>query len=226
MKVTAASVLILSTVVSVEAGWVGPEGIYERTLYATSFDAVDWSSLAAVAGTTPDEDPTTRRTYERNLKYIFHHKLNRRRFLVAPAPQLVVDRIVAIMEANYRIGQLLGEGRRKLGSRLPDADSQELVRQVGNTARALREQFTAFFVEAHTTGYAVHLPRSPDPAAQFSSFILQAQTISDELTRRLEDYFFAPSPGAVRLEQMQSGNIVTLAESLEVLSGAVSRSLR
>lgn len=226
MKVTAASVLVLMSVASVEVGLAGPEGIYERTLYSTSFDAVDWSSLAAVAGTTPEEDPATRRTYERNLKYIFHHKLNRRRFLVAPDPQLVVDRIVAILAASHRIGELLGEGRKKLGSPVPDAGSRALVKEVGSTARALREQFTAFFVEAHTTGYPVQLPRSPDPAAQFSSFILQAQTISDELTRRLDDYFFAPSPGAVRIEQMQSGNIVTLAESLEVLSGAVSRSLR
>ncbi|GAB4117522.1 MAG: hypothetical protein Kow001_17770 [Acidobacteriota bacterium] len=226
MKVTAASVLILLHVVSVEARWVEPEGIFERTLYATSFDAVDWSSLAAVAGTAQVDDPATRTTYERNLKYIFHQKLNRRRFLVAPDPQLVVDRIVAILAANRRIGQLLGEGRRKLGSPVPDAGSRALVKEVGSTARALREQFTAFFVEAHTTGYPVHLPRSPNPAAQFSSFILQAQTISEELTRRLDDYFFAPSPGAVRIEQMQSGNIVTLAESLEVLSGAVSRSLR
>ncbi len=226
MKVSAAAILSLVGLVSVEGGWAGSEGNYERTLYAASFDSVDWSGLAAVAGVSLDGDLAARQAYERNLKYIFHHKLNRRRFLVAPDPQMVVDRIVAIMETNQRIARLLADGRMQLGGRTPETGAQALVREVGHAARTLKEQFTGFFLEAHSATYAIHLPRSPDPAAQFSNFILQAQTISRDLTRRLDDYFFTSSPGAVRLEEMRSGNIVTLAESLEVLAGAVNRGLK
>lgn len=202
------------------------EANYERSLYATSFDQVDWSSLTAIAGSRAESEVELQQLCERNLKYIYHHKLNRRRFLVAPKPQVVVDRIVGILEASERLTGLLLRARGLLSRDALSADNRLLVQQVGRTARELRSQFTDYFLESHASAHTFQVPRSGDPAAQFSAFLLQSHRINLELSRRLDDYFFDGSPGAIRLDQMQSSNISALAESLEVLAGVVNRSLR
>jgi hypothetical protein len=205
---------------------VSSERSYERSLYATSFDQVDWSSLTALAGDREQGNGEVQLLCERNLKYIFHHKLNRRQFLVAPRPQVVVDRIVSIMEASQRLTQMLTRARTFLANPPPREDSRIVVQEVGRVARDIRSQFNSFFLESHAGSYSFQVPRSGDPSAQFTSFLLQSQVINRELTQRLDDYFFDDSPGSVRLEQMQAGNISALAESLEVLAGAVNRNLR
>lgn len=199
---------------------------YERSLHAVSFENVDWTSLCAVAAVRLDRRDDPAPLLERNLKYIFHHKLNRRRFLVAPKPQAVVDRIVSIMEANRRIAELLNHARTMLSGPVDRSESRDLVRDVGRMAKDLKSQFNGYFVESHAAAHSFMVPKSQDPATQFSAFLLESQAINRELSQRLDNYFFDDAPGAVHLDQMKTGTIAALAESLEVLAASVNRSLQ
>jgi hypothetical protein len=220
---------ILSASLSVLAaeGGIGSDAAFERSLHEISVASLDVERLrerVRLRSPAANESQIDR-LIERNLHFIYRNKLNRQRFLVAPDPQSVVDRIVVVLELNQRIGTLILDGRRLIGTEDPGPPADMLVREVGSAARELKRAFGGYFLEGHSSSYSLELPVSRDVPTQMAHFLIQSGRITNELTQRLDDYFFTSLPQAVSLETYRSTSVATLADSLQRLSDLVGKRL-
>jgi hypothetical protein len=162
---------------------------------------------------------------QRNLQYIFHNRINRNHFLVAPDPDYLIAQIDAILQSRNKLDQVLREGRVLLGQEYSRSQLLSIVDEIGALAKNIKAAFFKTFVEGHVSRYSVLYPVTDDPAAQFAYFLVQSQRISLELDHQFEKYFFAVSPGAVNLNDYEGNSIGTLLESLEELSSGVGKRL-
>ncbi len=213
-------------VLAAESG-VGSDAAFERSLREIACDALDLARLREQARMRSPSaaDKEIDLLIERNLRFIYHNKLNRQRFLVAPDPQSVVDRIVVVLELNGRLGGLVSDGRRLFGREDPGLSADELVEEVGSAARELKRAFAGYFLEGHSSSYSVQVPLSRDTSTQLAYFLIQSGQITNELSQRLDDYFFNSSPQAVSLAQYRNSSVGTLADSLQRLSDLVGKRL-
>lgn len=200
---------------------------FDRTLSSISFEEVDLAPLQAVFQNhdLALSDEELAEFADKNLRYIFYQKLNKAKFLVAPEPERVVERIAEILNLNRKVSALIYEGRQLVSQPGLTGDKERLVRGVGKAARRLRKEFNSYFMEAHTSTYSFKLPRGGDTSQQFLAFILQSDQISRLLENRLNEYFFNRTPGSVSLTEYDSDSILTLVECLERLSEQVGKNL-
>lgn len=217
---------ILLTIPEAVAFWSeSPENRFERSLVRITFDQVDLAGLSREASRRGhgDSDEAAWRICERNLTYVYHHKLNRQRFLVAPRPQDVADQIAAILQKEDRLNQLIREGRELRGDHWDGGRWRTLVSEIEQTARELKSLFSAYFVEAHSAEYSFRVPTSTDPLEHQAVFLGESRRISNLLGTQLDDYFLSSSPGAVDISHFRGSSILTLATSMERLARLVSR---
>jgi hypothetical protein len=162
---------------------------------------------------------------EMNVKYIFHNRLNRERFLVAPSPQSIIARISAILELNEELQLLTTSGRQLLSVDTEPAQFGEVAQAMGEIAGELKDSFEDFFLEGGKPRYVFEYTKMEPASAQFGHFILQSEKINKDLTRRLDDFFFGASPGAVGLDDYESSSILVLSESLYKLSRLAAKDI-
>lgn len=222
--------LLLHTagMVNAQSNWGnGKNSPYDLSLRSLSFDEVDFSRLTAVAekreGAAEREDVD--RMVEENIRFIFHNKLNRNRFLVIPRPDQVIDRVQLILELEAEMGELIQEGRRIAADRSYSRRCRELVSEVGSKAKVLKDEFRDYFIELKGSAYTLRLPDFDDSSGQFVYFLVQSERIHSRLSQRLDDYFLNPSPGAVPVSNFHESSIVVLAESLSRLSQEIEKKL-
>lgn len=224
------ALLLLHTVEAVkgQSPWSRKDSPYELSLRSLSFDEVDFSPLTAVAeqreGASKREDVD--RMVEENIRFIFHNKLNRNRFLVIPRPEQVIERVQHILKLEAELGDLIREGRRIAADRSFSPRCRELVAEVGDKAKVLKNEFRDYFVELKGSAYTLRLPDFSDSSGQFIYFLVQSERIHSRLRQRLDDYFLNPSPGAVPVSNFQESSIIVLAESLSRLSQEMDKRLR
>lgn len=201
---------------------------YDLSLRSLSFDEVDFSQLADVAEQRERavERDDVDRMVEENIRFIFHNKLNRNRFLVIPRPEQVIERVQYILELDQEMAELIQEGRRIAADQSYSPRCHELVSEVGDRARVLKDEFRDYFVELKGSAYTLRLPNFDDSPGQFVYFLVQSERIHSQLTQRLDEYFLNPSPGAVTVSNFQESSIVVLAESLSKLSQEIEKKLR
>lgn len=202
----------------------GTDAAFEESLFSISFDSIDTSGLRSfkLAPLQESTEEQFEAVVRRNLKFIYHNKLNRRRFLVAPEPQSVVDRIAYIFEVNRRLDELVvaGRGAENRGQSLL---SGNLIKEIRNSTKELKEGFNNYFVEGYNSTYVLKLSASDDPATQWAQFLLESSKICNELNVRLLDYFLNPAPEAISLRQFKSSSVNTLVDALLLLTEATSK---
>jgi len=193
---------------------------WEESLASFSFDSVNLRPLYQRA---KERYPSIAESelaprVERNVKYIFHNRLNRQRFIVAPSPESIIGRISTILELNEELHLLTVSGRQLLLGETEATQFGEVAQTMGEIARELKSSFEDFFLEGGKPRYVFEYTKMEPVSAQFGHFILQSERISKDLTRRLDDFFFGASPGAVALDDYESSSILVLTESLCKLS--------
>jgi hypothetical protein len=160
-----------------------------------------------------------------NIKYIFHNRLNRERFLVAPSPELIIGQIHSILELNDELRRLTDNGRAMLMKETEPEQFGALALEMGRTAGELKDSFEGFFLEGGKSEYVLQYPKTEPISAQFVHFILQSEKINRMLSQRLGDFFFGASPGAIALDDYGRSSILVLSESLCKLSQLVERDI-
>jgi hypothetical protein len=193
---------------------------WDQSLSSFSFEQVDMRPLYERARTSypglAETDLVLR--VRMNIKYIFHNKLNRERFLVAPSAEMIVRQINTIFSLSDELDQLAFEGRRLVVRQGNEEDFDTLVEEMGNKASELKASFEDFFLEGTRSSYAFRYPKTGEAASQFTHFILESEKIQGSLTRRLDDFFFGASPGAIELGDYSRSSILALSGSLCALS--------
>ena len=200
---------------------------WDKSLSSFSFEHVDMRPLYERARTSyPSVAETDLALRVRmNIKYIFHNKLNRERFLVAPSPEMIVQQIDTIFSLSDELDQLAVEGRRMLVSKGKEKDFDTLVEQMGEKASQLKGSFEDFFVEGTRSSYAFRYPKTGEAASQFTHFILESEKIQGSLTKRLDEFFFGASPGAIKLGDYSRSSILALSGSLCALSQVAKKEI-
>ena len=192
-----------------------------------SFEAIDLyplqKKIAVTSKLEPDENLEDR--IRRNLRYIFHNKLNRTRLLVTPAPEYVVERIEHIFAARNQIGELIREGRGLVHNSGNKRQMQRVVRDIGKLADGIEEDFSDTFLEGHSSTFSFEVPISDEAPVQFMYFLVHSQRISHHLSERLDRYFLNETPGAESVSDFSSSTITTLAASLLKLTRVVNSRL-
>jgi len=153
-----------------------------------------------------------------NFRFLFYNKLNRDRFLATPGPNLVVEKIVGVLNLNARVGLLIKEAQRSSKREASWRKKAQLVSEIDRLARKLRSSFSQYFVDEGSTTYRIKLARMTEKPIQFRYCLSQLNHVNMSLTRELDRYFFNPAPGLVRLSEYQSSSIGVLCESLVRLS--------
>ncbi len=194
------------------------------------FSKVDFSDIEAeIQVLRPAEDPTQLSILaRRNLQYVFFNRLNRNRFLATPSPQDVAERMLSLLRLNREIGLSIGSGRHLSNpptGREHFAQQREVIRQIEETAKRLRQQFGEFFVESRESTFKFFLPRSKDRGG-FLQFVHQADRIQQRLTTEMNEYFLAESPGSIHLRDYQKFTLTVLTESLMRLCKMSRQGLR
>ncbi len=205
----------------------GSDAAFEESILSISFESLDTASLQPFK---PDRletftDAQFQSIVRHNLTFIYHNKLNRDRFLVAPDPQAVVDRMGYILEAIRRLNELVMNGP-AMGPEGESESSREFVRELRISTKDLKDVFNSYFVEGYSSTYILKLSASRDPAIQWSLFLLESRKICRELNLRLLDYFLNPAPEAISLKQFQSSSINTLVDALLLLTDSTSKRIR
>lgn len=198
---------------------------YDRSLKRVSFESVDLAPLtselrrrdASLSASELDE------LVQRNLRYIFYNRINRARFLVAPAPEKVITQIDLILKLNGKLEGVLHRGRLLMSQGYSPGELNALMDEVNFLAKEMKSEFFDFFVEGHASEYSLLFSDSRDSAVQLAHFLVQSNKIRAELSRGFDEYFFGASPGAISLNEYEKSSIGTLIESLERLSRAYAR---
>lgn len=193
---------------------------WDQSLSSFSFEQVDMKPLYDRARTSypsvAEADLTSR--VKMNMKYIFHNKLNRTRFLVAPSAESIVRQIDTIFTLSDELDRLTLEGRRLVVRDGREKDFDRLVTQMGKKASQLKNSFRDFFVEGTSSSYSFRYPKTGGVASQFTHFILESERIHEILAQRLDEFFFGASPGAIDLGDFERSSILALSDSLWALS--------
>ncbi len=161
-----------------------------------------------------------------NFLFLFYNKLNKDRFLATPKPNLVVEKIVGVLNLNARVGLLIEEAQRSSKREASWRKKAQLVSEIYRSARKLRSTFSQYFVDEGSTTYRIKLARMTEKPIQFRYCLSQLNHINMSLTRELDRYFFNPAPGLVRLSEYQSSSIGVLCESLVKLSVFTKKVIR
>lgn len=203
----------------------GSPSTYEQSLEFVSFESVDLAPLTSELRQRQGSlsESQLQDLVERNLRHIFYNRINRIHFLVAPTPEKVITQIKLILSLNERLRNTLRRGRFLLAEGASVTDQYAVLDKVKVLAKELKSKFSEFFVEGHTSRYSLLFSDSRDLSVQFAHFLIQSNSISVELNKRFEQYFFGASPGAVSLNQYEEDSIGTLIESLEMLSNTHAR---
>ena len=193
-----------------------------------SIDQVDLSPLCDLAQQRSTEVPEAelRTLVWSNFRFLFYHKLNRNNFLVDPGPNLVVKKIVGVLNLNERLGLLIKEARRSSDREASWRKKAQLVGEIDRSARKLRSAFSQYFVDEGTTTFRIRVAKTSVKPVQFRYCLSQLNHVNMSLTRELDRYFFNPAPGLVRLSEYQNSSIAVLCESLVKLSVFTKEVLR
>ncbi len=191
-------------------------------------DEVDLSPLWDLAQQRSTEVPEAelRTLVWSNFRFLFYNKLNRERFLATPRPNLVVKKIVGVLNLNERLSLLIEEARRSSDREASWRKKAQLVSEIDRSARKLRSAFSQYFVDEGSTTYRIRLARTKAKPVQFKYCLTELNHVNMSLTRELDRYFFNPAPGLVRLSEYQSSSIGVLCESLVRLSVFTKKVLR
>lgn len=225
MRLLSVLVLVVLEYSMVFAG--GGDG-FTRSLSDLSFDRVDYSVLTVQLESRESLNGRSRLDLlvQHNLKYLYHHKMNRARFLVAPDPQNVIGVMTEIFESSNRIGGLIDQGSGMIQDE-PGVDQMKwVVEEIGAEARDLKARFADYFVEGHNSRFEVVVPKTRNASDQFRAFLRDGGRINRQLESKLDGYFLADSPGAVRVSDYSSSSIGTLVEALNQLSRVVLKEMR
>ena len=200
---------------------------WDQSISSFSFEQVDMQPLYERARESyPSIAETDLETRVRmNIKYIFHNKLNRERFLVAPSAQRIVQQISRIFTLSDELDRLNFEGRRLVVRRGEERDFDTVVDEMGEAALALKNSFENYFVEGTRSSYAFRYPKTGELASQFTHFILESERIHGSLSQRLEEFFFGASPGAIDLGDYQRSSILALSGSLCALTDLAKKEM-
>ena len=193
-----------------------------------SIDKVDLRPLWDLAQQRSAEVPEAelRTLVWSNFRFLFYNKLNRNNFLATPGLNLVVEKIVGVLNLNERLGLLIEEAQRSSNREASWRKKAQLVKEIDRSARKLRSAFSQYFVDEGSTTYRIKVARTTAKPVQFRYCLTQLNQVNMSLTRELDRYFFNPAPGLVRLSEYQSSSIGVLCESLVKLSVFTKKVLR
>ncbi len=193
-----------------------------------SIDKVDLSPLWDLAQQRSEEvsEAELRTLVWSNFRFLFYNKLNRNNFLATPKPDLVVEKIVGVLNLNERLGLLIGEAQRSANREASWRKKAQLVGEIDRSARKLRSAFSQYFMDEGSTTYRIRMAKTKAKPIQFRYCLIQLNHVNLSLTRELGRYFFNPAPGLVRLSEYQSSSIAVLCESLVKLSVFTKKVLR
>lgn len=203
------------------------ESAYEKSLEAVRFETVDLTELRKELESRRlcSSEVETNQLLTRNFKHIFFNQLNRSRFIVAPKPQTVVNRILNILELNRGIERLIEKGNRIDLQQESSIQMRNFIHEVKQKSEELNNSFADYFLEAQSSSYSLNLPARGNRQEVFLSYLRQSEKINRELDRSLERYFFNASPNAVSLSDYQISSISVLCKSLFTLSETYNRLL-
>ena len=196
---------------------------------APSIDRVDLKPLWDLAQQRSTEVPEAelRTLVWSNFRFLFYNKLNRNNFLTNPGPDLVVEKIVGVLNLNERLGLLIEEAQKSVAKReVSWREKAQLVTEIDRSARKLRSAFSQYFVDEGSASYRIRVAKIDAKPIQFRYGLSQMDHVNTSLTRELDRYFFNPAPGLVRLSEYQSSSIGVLCESLVKLSRFTKKAIR
>lgn len=178
---------------------------------------LEWLDGQAVPGQTQER-------LRRNLAFLMHQRLDRRHFLVAPTPEHVVERIGRILAIGREIDELRATARALRGD--PENRRWEsLLDEVADRAAELKRSFGDYFLYDRGGDWLVSLPRHSRRSVLVNAYVVQFERIQSALRGRLVDYFLGAQPGLVSVGEYRAPSILTLAESLRLLSKGIKERL-
>ncbi|GAB4238265.1 MAG: hypothetical protein Kow00109_12640 [Acidobacteriota bacterium] len=200
---------------------------FESSLAAQDFRDVDFSPvLSELEWLDGNAVPTqVQDRLRRNLPFLMHQRLDRRRFLVAPTPEHVVERIGKILALGREIDQLRLAAL-SLRSDPANRRWEGLLGEVSAKATELKHSFGDYFLYDRGGDWLVSPPRHRRRSVLVNSYIAQFNRIQVTLRERLASYFLGIEPGLVAVGEYRAPSILTLAESLRLLSDGIRERLR
>ena len=202
------------------------EEAFERSLAYLDYSSVDYTPLLAEFGWLSDgcSQAEILRRMERNLPFILHQRLDRRRFLVAPEPQRVVERIGQLFALGRDLDQLYFLGLELRGNP-EDSRWNSLVAEVEEKAKEFERCFRGYFLHDRSGNWLISLPRSRHRRVIVNSYLAQFDRIRAALRDGLRDYFLPESPGLIEVSGYEKSSLTTLSEALRLLSEGVRQRL-
>lgn len=201
---------------------------FRDTRSRLSLETVDFTLLEEEARKWNPElsSPNLENLVRSNFQFIFLNNLNEARFLSSPKPELVVKRILSVLQLSNQLGQLLWEGRRIAARRGSDAEKRKWVLQVAKLAEDLNESFTTYFVQLQGASYTVNFRMLSANSSQFVHYLSIFDRIDRLVNRELTSYFFNAKPGVVEVADYERFSVAVLTQTLKKLSRIMEKKLR
>ncbi len=102
-----------------------------------------------------------------NFRFLFYNKLNRNNFLASPGPDLVVEKIVGVLNLNERLRLLIEEAQRSGNREASWRKKAQLVTEIDRSARKLRSAFSQYFVDEGSATYRIRVAKTNAKPIQF-----------------------------------------------------------
>ncbi len=171
-------------------------------------------------------EPELKRAVQINFQFIYLNQLNTNNFLSAPEPQMVLDKVVVLLQLDQRVASLIRRGRQIVSESYPRQERRQIAREIGSTAKQMKELFAKFFIELKKPVYRIRTYQGENTEAQFIHYLIQSDQISRDLRREVQDYFFNSVPGGIQVSRFERSSVMVLCESLLLLSNFIEQSLR
>lgn len=200
---------------------------YELSLQKISFEDLDLEDVKTalrMQGNTLTDAELERRI-EKNLQFIMRNQLNRNRFIVAPPPDAVLEKITLLVRHRTRLGELLKEGRKLAARHAPKQELEELVEKVTSVSEDLGREFD-YFVELRSEPYSLRVAVFETSLAQFVHFLVQGEKLNRALSAHIREYFLNESPGAIDVSNFDRTSFQVLCSSLRILSSRTADRIR
>lgn len=167
-----------------------------------------------------------KKVVDSNFRFILFNRLNEWSFAVVPPPELLMEKIVKVLQLNARIGTLIQEGRRLVARGNSGREERKVVRDVADSAKKLGKIFQGHFLDLRDSPYRFNFRGHEAKDVLFIHYLLQLDRLNRMLGQQLDDYFFNPAPGVVDLSEFDESSINTLSKSIMELSSLADEGLR
>lgn len=186
--------LILGSLICTGSG--APAGNFDPDDSIRTLDLVRLQNEGAAR--FPELTPEQLKALTRSsFESVYYDKVNRRRFLVQPTPELIRQQICSLLKAFDELREAVDDGTSVIIKRGSPKERSEILERIEVNAAEIHRIFGAYFLETHAGSMTVHLPVPPDNLGTFILFLQETQQLVGHLSEEITDYFFDDQPSVM-----------------------------